>query len=75
MKDLKIKEKFIQMRAKGLSFDKIAEEVGVTKTTLITWSKELKIEIANMRTIELDSLLEQYYISKQQRIETFWQRT
>lgn len=71
MKDIESKNKFIELRAKGLSFDKIAQELNISKQTLITWSKELKIEIANLKSIELEVLQEKFYISKTKRIELF----
>ena len=49
MKDLQTKEKFIELRARGLSFNKIAEEIEVSKPTLLKWSSEFSEEIANRR--------------------------
>lgn len=65
------KEKFIEMRAKGYSFDRIAKELGKAKQTLIDWSKELQEEIANLKALELESLYEKYYLLKQTRLQTF----
>lgn len=63
------KEKFIELRAKGWSFDKIAKELGKAKQTLIDWSKELKEEIANIKALELEALYESYYIQKETRLK------
>ena len=49
MELLETKERFIELRAKGWSFDKIAKEIGKAKQTLIDWSKELQDEIANRK--------------------------
>lgn len=65
------KEKFIELRAKGWSFDKIAKELGKAKQTLINWSKELEDEIANLKALELEALYEKHYLLKENRIETF----
>ncbi len=35
------KEKFIQLRAKGLSFDKISKELNISKPPLLKWNEEL----------------------------------
>lgn len=43
------KEKFIELRARGLSFSKIAEAIGVSKPILIKWNSELGKEIANQK--------------------------
>ena len=69
MGDLKDKEKFIELRAKGWTFDKIAKELHKRKATLIDWSKELESEIANRKAIELEVLYEKHYLLKEQRIE------
>ncbi len=69
MENTDTKQKFIELRAKGNSYDKIAEELSVSKQTLINWSKELDIQIANYKAIEMEALYEQHYVSKQKRVE------
>lgn len=71
MEKIEQKEKFIELRAKGYSFDKIAKELGRAKQTLIDWSKELEEEIANLKALELDALYEKYYLHKETRLQTF----
>jgi len=70
-KDLKTKGRFIELRAQGLSYAKIAQELKVSKPTLIKWSEdeELQREIINLRAIELEALQEKYYARKVQRLE------
>lgn len=65
------KERFIELRAKGWSFDRIAKELGKAKQTLIDWSKELQDEIANLKALELEALYEKYYLLKETRLQTF----
>ena len=65
------KERFIELRAKGYSFDRIAKELGKAKQTLIDWSKELQDEIANLKALELEALYESYYLLKENRLQTF----
>jgi len=65
------KEKFVELRAKNLSFDKIAKKLNVSKPTLIEWSQELNQEIANLKTIELEALQEKYYMQKKQKIKLY----
>ena len=57
MELISIKQEFIELRAKGWSFDKIAKKLGKAKQTLIDWSKELQDEIANRKAIELEALI------------------
>lgn len=66
-----VKERFVELRAKGLSFAKIADELEVSKPTLIAWSQDLKDDIANMETVQRDALYEKYRIDKLKRIESF----
>lgn len=65
------KEKFIELRAKGWSFDRIAKELGRAKQTLIDWSKELQEEIANRKALELEALYETYYLQRESRLQMF----
>jgi hypothetical protein len=69
MKDQETKEKFVEFRAKGWSYDRIAEELQVSKQTLINWSKAFELEIANLKAIELESLQEQFFMTHRKRIE------
>jgi len=71
METIEQKERFIEMRAKGYSFDRIAKELGKAKQTLIDWSKELQEEIANLKALELEALYEKYYLLKETRLQTF----
>jgi transcriptional regulator len=71
MELLETKEKFIELRAKGWSFDKIAKEIGKAKQTLIDWSKELEEEIANCKALELEALYERYYLLKEAKIQKY----
>jgi len=71
MEIIKIKERFIELRAKGWSFDKIAKETGKAKQTLIDWSKDLQDEIANRKALELEALYESYYLMRENRLQTF----
>lgn len=71
MELLETKERFIELRAKGYSFDKIAKELGKAKQTLIDWSKELQDEIANRKALELEALYESYYLLKEAKIKKY----
>ena len=71
MELLETKEKFIELRAKGHSYDSIAKKLGKAKQTLIDWGKELEEEIANHKALELEALYEKYYLHKENRLQTF----
>jgi hypothetical protein len=69
-----LRERFIEMRASGRSFASIAEELEISKTTLISWSKGLVIEIKNARSLRLDELYQRFIVAKERRIEAFGKR-
>lgn len=68
MKPTDVKEKFIELRAAGLSYDKIAVKLKTSKPTLIKWEKELTREISKLREIRFENILETYKANKEQRI-------
>lgn len=65
------KQKFIEMRAQGLSYDKIAASLKISKPTLLKWSNELSTEIDNCKCYAMEALIEQYKVAKQHRVEFF----
>jgi hypothetical protein len=71
METTELKDRFIELRAKSWSFDKIAKELGKAKQTLIDWSKELQDEIANRKALELEALYEKYFLLRESRLQTF----
>ncbi|MEO6513391.1 MAG: hypothetical protein ABIR37_01750, partial [Candidatus Saccharimonadales bacterium] len=59
-----VKQEFVELRAKGNSYTRIATKLKVSKATLIAWSKELKEDIANHSSIENEALLERHSMAK-----------
>ncbi len=74
MKNQKTKEKFVELRAEGLSFDRISKKLRTSKQTLIDWSKEFGREISLLKAVELEALHEQYFMSKERRIVLFGEK-
>ena len=66
-----IKEQFIDLRAKGYSFERIAKKLGKARQTLVDWSKDLQEEIANRKALELEVLYEKYYLLRENRLQAF----
>jgi hypothetical protein len=62
------KSQFVQLRAKGLSYAKIAKELRVSTGTLTNWNQELQEEIAQAKAMELEALQEEYFVLKEGRI-------
>jgi hypothetical protein len=58
------KSKFIHLRAKGNIYARIAEQIGVSKGTLVNWNNELDAEVAQARSVELEALQEEFFLLK-----------
>ena len=67
--DMKQKERFIELRAKGIPYERIATELDVSKPTLIKWGKELEMEVNNAKALEKEVLQEEYFVSWAQRVQ------
>lgn len=70
MKTNSDKEKFIELRANGNSYDKISQELAISKPTLIKWGREYHREIANRLFLDNEALLSEYGLKKKARIES-----
>lgn len=68
MYDNQTKEKFVELRVQGKSFVSIADTLGVSKPTLIDWSRELQDEIRNLRTINEEAMRERYQATKEHQL-------
>lgn len=64
-------EKFIELRARGLSFQKIAEELQVSKPTLLKWEREQEGRLSEARGVQLQAILEKYNVMRLARSEAF----
>ena len=65
---LELKSQFVELRAKGWSYVKIARKLKVSKNTLANWGAELEGEIASLKAMELEALYEKSYMTKEARI-------
>lgn len=70
MKNLKDHEAFINMRAQGLSFEKISKEINVSKPTLIKWNQEYSQEISNLIFFHSEKLIEEFKLLRIHKIES-----
>jgi transcriptional regulator with XRE-family HTH domain len=70
MKDQQTVQQFIELRSKGISFAKIADQLGVAKSTLVNWSREHQHLIQNLRAIEWEGFIDLTIASKQERLKT-----
>ena len=63
--------RFIELRGKGMSFQKIAEEIGVSKPTLIKWNGELLEQVKEAQYMEFENLVEEYGLFRKKRFEIY----
>jgi len=66
---IEVRTQFVELRAKGWSYRRIARRLQVGKSTLANWSQELEEEIASLKAMELEGLYEQYFLLKEGRIK------
>ena len=69
-----IKEKFIYFRSRGMSYGDIAQKIKVSKTTLVSWGKELNEEISTLSSEYKNELREKYKVSDIKRLEFLGER-
>jgi len=63
MHDEKVVQRFIELRASGRSYQHLAEELKVSKPTLINWSRKHQFEIQNLKAIEMEAIREKWLAS------------
>jgi transcriptional regulator with XRE-family HTH domain len=68
MHDDKTVQRFIDLRVQGWSFARLAAELGVSKPTLIAWSRKHQHTIANLVAIEREERLNQLLATSEERL-------
>jgi len=68
MYDDKTVQRFIDLRVQGRSFARLAEELNVSKPTLIAWSRKHQHTIANLIAIEREERLNQLLATSEERL-------
>lgn len=63
--------RFIQLRACGWSYSKIAVELKVSKPTLIKWGRQHTLEINNQRLLEEEAIREKLGFDRLSRLRQF----
>ena len=69
MKDTETKARFIELRAEGQSYGKIADTLHISKSTCTAWEQELQQEIAGRERERLQELYSLYDMHKTNRIQ------
>lgn len=68
-KSLSVRNEFIQRRAQGESYSKIASALHISKSTCSVWEAELSKDISLRKQEELNALYEQYGMMKAARVK------
>ncbi len=74
MTDTETIARFIFLRSQGWSFNRITTELGVSKPTLIKWSRQHQFEIQNLRATETEALADRIFGERQQRSQSLAQQ-
>jgi hypothetical protein len=53
-------DRFILFRSQGMSFNDISVNLGVAPSTLVLWSRQHRLQIANLRSMNLEQLQQKY---------------
>lgn len=69
MIEVDVKLKIVELRAKGLSIAKVAEELGIAKQTVVDVCKDNKEEVASLYAVQLEQLYESERITATERIK------
>ena len=71
MKDIKTKNRFVELRAQAKSLRAVADELEIGLQTAMRWEHELKEETENLKAIDYDALVERHRLTKQAQIERY----
>lgn len=69
MYSLAVKTTFIEFRSMGFTIDDISEKIGVHRTTLLQWNKELYADIKIAEQNQLDRILTEVGADRLRRVE------
>jgi hypothetical protein len=70
----KKKDKFIEMRADGMTLANIAKELKISYNTAVQWSRMLELEISAVKAFKEEEMIEKYKMTKEKRVEMFGER-
>jgi hypothetical protein len=68
MHDENTVQRFIELRASGMTYARLMTELNVSKPTLIAWSRKHQFQIQNLKAIELEALGEKWLASTTARV-------
>src|SRR5690242_20930422 len=60
MHNQETQDRFVLLRSQGMSFNDIAVNLEVSRSTLMLWSRKFRYEIANQRAMNLEQLQQKH---------------
>jgi transposase-like protein len=67
-------DRFITLRVQGLSYARIGADIGVSKPTLIRWSRQYRFELQNQHALAMDELRNRILGASPQRVDCLVQK-
>ena len=71
MVDPKLQERFIELRADGMSFSAIGKKLGIAKGTVLKWNKELRREIGELTAVRMETIKTKYKLTQSHQVERY----
>jgi len=68
MHDMDTRNKFVELRAKGISLARIASRLKVSKRTLVDWGQQEQENIRALRAIELEAMQERILVGREHEL-------
>ena len=62
-------EKFLELRAKGVSYAKISDEIPVSVTTLKKWSQDWRDKIRELSRARIEAFVEEQLVALEHRLQ------
>ena len=69
MKPDEVREKFIELRARGFGYTHIAKELNIAKSTCYEWNREMRYRVDQARDARLLDLYQEFNLSREARIK------
>ena len=65
------RRRFVELRARGVSYRKIAGEINVATSTLVRWSRLFAVDIKNLEKIERELFENEYLLDRKHRMKVY----
>jgi hypothetical protein len=63
------KDRFVELRAAGLSLEEVSKQINVCKRTLVQWNRDLQADIRAERAADIESLHDKIFASHEREAQ------